>query len=374
MDDLRGRIFLLAFRTLFFRFPSIGKTLLDACGSIENIFEGDRPTLRPLFLDQAALWNRFLKFGQRQMREAEGELKEIERAGLSIISIADPCYPELLRQIVDPPSLLVARGKLVESLGMPMVAMVGSRRASQRAIEAGAAIAEGLAEKGYVVASGLAYGIDSACHRGALSGGGPTVAVMGCGPDIVYPPGNERLYEAVAARGLILSEFPLGALPNKPNFPQRNRIISGMSLATVVVEAAAKSGSLITARFALEQNREVMAVPGAGGTFGARGVNALIRDGAPLVESADDVEAIVSPLLVGRRFLKRAGQFENDVDMDSPLLRAVPARGHASVDEIVAKSGMRAADVLAGLSELRIAGSVEELAGRRWRRKRGSDA
>ncbi|MBN1283478.1 MAG: DNA-processing protein DprA [Proteobacteria bacterium] len=365
----------MAIRSVFFGFPSIGKSLLDEAGSAAELLGGDRARFMPHFLRHEALWRRFLGLGGSELREAESELDRIEALGLALIPINDPRYPALLRQIADPPLALVARGGAIEALSAPVIAMVGSRRASQRAMETGASIAMGLAEAGYTIASGLAYGIDSACHRGAIAGGGLTVAVMGCGPEMVYPPGNARLYQAIAASGVILSEFPIGTAPFRQNFPQRNRVISGIALATVVVEAAEKSGSLITARFALEQNREVMAVPGPGGTAGAKGVNSLIRDGAPLVESADDVAAHIDPLLAGRQFVKISGQLETDVEMDSALLGAVPARGAVSVDEIVARTGMRASSVLARLGELCVAGEVEQLPGRRWRRiRRRTDA
>jgi DNA processing protein len=366
MRDLHERCCVLAVQHLFFRHPAIARALFESARSARAIFEGDRSRWREAFGAHLEPWQRFTAFeGWPQL---ERDVVALEGMGARILCLVDPAYPPLLREIVDPPPVLVVLGDATDAFLVPAVAIVGARRAGAHGRAIAAEIACGLAERGYVVASGMAYGIDAAAHRGALYGGGQTIAVAGCGPDIVYPPSNASLASDIVRAGLRLTEFPLGELPHQSNFPQRNRVISGLTLATVVIEAAEQSGSLITARFALEQGREVMAVPGAGGAAMARGVNRLIRDGAALVESAADVAEIVEPLLRTRPFLKRAGQLKIDVDMDSPLLCAL-TRGRAlSVDAIVAGSGLPASDVLAELARLAVVGFIEELPGRRWRR------
>ena len=197
-------------------------------------------------------------------------------------------YPTALAAIHDPPPTIWVRGRL-DAFRAPMVAIVGSRRASPYGLEVARRLGADLARRQVTVVSGMARGVDSAAHRGALEGGGVTVAVFGCGVDVIYPPEHGALAARIADRGALVSEFPPGMAPLKSNFPQRNRIISGLSLAVVVVEAAEGSGSLITAEFALEQGRAVLAVPG--NVLGGRnyGAHALLRDGAKLVECADDI-------------------------------------------------------------------------------------
>ncbi len=209
-------------------------------------------------------------------------------AKICAISTGDLRYPTALAAIHDPPPTLWVRGG-VDILRAPSVAIVGSRRASPYALEVAHRLGADLARRGVIVVSGMARGVDSAAHRGALDGGGATVAVFGCGVDVIYPPEHRALAERIVTCGALVSEFDPGMPPLKSNFPQRNRIISGLSLAVVVVEAAEGSGSLITADFALEQGRAVLAVPG--NVLGGRnyGAHALLRDGAKLVECADDI-------------------------------------------------------------------------------------
>jgi DNA processing protein len=207
---------------------------------------------------------------------------------ISSVSPSDACFPTALAAIHDPPHRLWIRGD-INALHAPSVAIVGSRAASPYALEVARRLGADLARRDIAVVSGLARGVDSAAHRGALEGGGVTIAVCGCGVDVIYPAEHRALADGILERGALVSEFGPGMRPLKQNFPQRNRIISGLSLAVVVVEAAEGSGSLITADFALEQGRAVLAVPGnvlGGRNFGA---HALLRDGAKLVECADDI-------------------------------------------------------------------------------------
>jgi len=212
----------------------------------------------------------------------------LQRMGASVITLRDFAYPPLLRQIHDPPPLLYVRGQLLEQ-DNPAVAIVGSRRCSPYGRLVAHSLARELALRGITVVSGLAMGIDGAAHQGAIEGGGRTIGVMACGLDIDYPRDHAELKEEIAKQGAVISEVPLGTAPKPERFPVRNRIISGLSLGTVVVEAPEKSGALITAGLAAEQGREVFAVPGSVNSFHARGCHQLIRDGAKLVENVDDI-------------------------------------------------------------------------------------
>jgi len=217
---------------------------------------------------------------------AQAELQAAKAAGARMICIGDPLYPGDLQQISDAPPILWAIGD-VSILARPMIALVGARNASSLGLRMAKALAGDLAARGHVIVSGLARGIDTAAHAATLDSG--TVAVMAGGVDVMYPAENTRLAEDIAKTGLRLSEQPMGTVPQARHFPRRNRIISGLSQAVVVVEAAAKSGSLITARTALDQGRDVLAVPGHPFDARAAGCNMLIRDGATLVRKADDV-------------------------------------------------------------------------------------
>jgi DNA processing protein len=234
--------------------------------------------------------------------EAEAEYAAIAEFGCALIAQAEPEYPQRLAEIADPPPLLIVRGQ-VELLDRPALAVVGARNASANGRMFAHNLARELADAGLLVVSGLARGIDTAAHEGALAAGAPTLAVIASGVDVAYPSDNAELMERIAATGVIVSERPLGAVPQARHFPRRNRLISGLSLGVVVVEAAPQSGSLITARLAAEQGREVMAVPGSPLDPRHRGTNQLLRDGATLVESAADVLAGLGPLapVPGRR-------------------------------------------------------------------------
>jgi DNA processing protein len=227
--------------------------------------------------------------------EALAELAAIETAGVRLLLSSDPDYPARLLEIADAPPVLLARGR-VELLAGPSVAVVGARNASTHGRLMAAQLGRQLAAAGLAVVSGLARGIDTAAHEGALEGAGSTVAVLASGVDLAYPEENEGLLERIAVAGCALSERPLGAAPQARHFPRRNRIIAGLALGIVVVEAAPQSGSLITARLALEQGREVMAVPGSPLDPRHRGTNQLLRDGATLVENATDVLRALGPM------------------------------------------------------------------------------
>jgi DNA processing protein len=270
--------------------------------------------------------------------------------GLTPIAWSDPAYPPSLAAIVDPPPVLWTRGSLA-ALEQPAVAIVGSRAASAYALDVAGRLAADLAACGLTIVSGLARGVDSAAHRGALSVGRPTIAVLGSGADVVYPPEHAALAHAIEPHGLIISELVPGTRPLPQFFPQRNRIISGLSRAVVVVEARDRSGALITAQCALEQGRDVFAVPGNILSGRNSGGHALLRDGARIVESADD---ILEELGEGRGS-PSAGRLRAPAD---PLLACLPPGEACDLDAISERSGLSPARLLPRLFELELQGLV----------------
>jgi DNA processing protein len=223
---------------------------------------------------------------------AEWELTFCSEGGIQILGLGTQMYPEYLAAIDDPPLLLFALGR-IDLLGeQQLLGIVGARKASNSSINRAFSIARDLSRNGFIIVSGLASGIDYYAHKGALDSGGTTIAVLGNGIDVVYPKANNDMYEAIKKGGLLLSEFPIGTEPLKYNFPKRNRIISGLSRGILVVEASARSGALITAGYALDQGREVMALPGKAGSDSFSGNNRIIKEGAHLVEDAEDICAL----------------------------------------------------------------------------------
>jgi DNA processing protein len=275
---------------------------------------------------------------------------------MDVLGWGDARYPAWLAQIVDPPIVLWTRGDL-SILSRASVAVVGSRRPSAVGLMVAERLAAGLARAGLVVTSGLATGIDGAAHRGALDGGGATVAVLGCGVDVTYPRTHAALATAVAAGGCLVSEFPPGTPPRTHHFPLRNRIISGLSRATVVVEAAERSGSLITARMALEQGRGVGAVPGPVLSGCHKGCHALIKDGARLVETVEDVLDEI-----GWRPDDRGAQADKPL-FGNGLIGCMPAGTPMTIDEIARRAGFAGPAILVAIAELELTGRVRRQAG-----------
>jgi DNA processing protein len=268
--------------------PRAAAKLLERFGSAERVFGARRHELESLRLRPETIESIIA----RDMESAAvGEIERVRGVGADIILLDDGVYPSLLRETADPPITLYVKGAWAECLDQPCIAMVGSRRASTYGQNAALMLARELAKRGVTIISGLARGIDAAAHRGALAGGGRTVAVMGTGIDTVYPRDHRKLVNDILEnRGAIISEFPLGTPPGPQNFPYRNRVISGLSLGVVVIEAAENSGSLITARLAMEQNREVFAVPGNITSRNSFGTNYLIKGaGAKLVQTWQDI-------------------------------------------------------------------------------------
>jgi DNA processing protein len=299
---------------------------------------------------------------------ATGVLETTAARGLRAIAWGDEAYPPLLTVIPDPPPVLWVRGD-VGALGRLAIAVVGSRAGSPYALSVAGKLAGDLASCGLVVVSGLARGVDSAAHRGALAAGGLTVAVFGCGADIVYPPEHRALACAVAAHGALVSELAPGTRPRARYFPLRNRIISALSRAVVVIEAGEKSGSLITARTALEQGRDVLAVPGNILNGRNRGGHALLRDGAKIVETADDILEELGLSQAGRvdpghqaTASKAAGAGRSD----DPILACLTPGDACDLDAIASQTGWSAARILPRLLELELQGIVKRAGGGRF--------
>jgi DNA processing protein len=294
------------------------------------------------------------------LRAAEAETRAASRLGIEIVGCDEARYPQWLRRTHTPPLVLWVKGTLVPDEGATCIALVGSRAASPLGLAFARRLADELASAGLAVVSGLARGIDSAAHRGALDARGRTVAVLGSGLDRLYPPENAALAAQVQANGLLVSEFPLGTPPSKPHFPRRNRVIAGWVRAVVVVEAGSRSGALSTARAALDEGRDVMAVPGHPTAPQAEGTNRLLQDGAALVRGAADV----LPELGLARPLAREATPDDDV------LRLVARDVPRGVDEIQQSSGLALPALLARLSELELEGAVLRLPGALYVRAR----
>lgn len=287
------------------------------------------------------------------------DLRWAEGAGREILLIEDPRYPERLKQIADPPPILFVEGR-IDALSDPQTAIVGSRNPSPGGRRMGATLAADLARAGVIVTSGLALGIDGEAHKGALSAGGLTVAVAASGPDLVYPARHKALALEIREHGALISEFPVGTQPLPEHFPRRNRLISGLSLGVVVVEAALKSGSLITARMALEQGRELFAVPGAVSNPLAAGCHRLIREGAKLVECAEHVLEDLAPIL-GAFLTETPRGDQPAIELDAAVLRLLVAIGYdaSTIDEVILRSGLSAEQASAQMLQLELDGLVE---------------
>jgi DNA processing protein len=301
----------------------------------------------------------------RAAARAEEAIKQSRAAGFLMVSLGGPDYPAQLAEIADPPPVLWVLGDR-SVLSLPSVGVVGSRSASPVSLMTARTLARELAEAGVVVTSGLARGVDGAAHEGALEGGGATVAVMGSGLDVVYPAQHASLARRIASQGAVVTELPPGARPHARHFPLRNRIISGLSRAVLVVEASERSGSLITARMALDQNRDVLAVPGSTLSGSHRVSHRLIKDGARLVETVGDV---LDEIGWDREAARKVAP-----DDAGPLtgLAAVMALGEPySVDELATRTGRPTPAVLVELGELELAGRVTRVGGGRYARWAG---
>jgi len=341
--------------------------LLQRFGSPEQVFAASRRTLEEIpGLKRASI--EAIKSRTVVGESARRELSRIRELNLGLLRWGTPEYPPLLSNIPDPPALLYVKGHLTPD-DQRAVAVVGSRHPSAYGLTVCKKLCVELAWQGWTVVSGMARGIDSAAHLGALEGGGRTLAVLGTGLDVVYPTENRKLYERIAGAGAVISELPLGTPPDPGNFPVRNRLISGLALGVVVVEATAKSGSLITAGMALEQGRQVFAVPGPLDREGVAGPHRLIKEGAKLVERAADITEELTPM-VSPRILRGSARSERDEEAPAvplaererkiwDLLGVEPLH----IDPIARQTGLSVAQASEVLLRLELMGLVKQLPG-----------
>lgn len=342
--------------------PGIGpkryRALIEFFGSAVQALQADPESLHLLGIPAAviATWTK------PDWAGVEMDLHWLALPDHHLLELGDAHYPSRLAQIIDPPPLLFVQGDL-DVLTMPALAMVGSRHPSAGGIRNAHEFAKHLVGYGLTIVSGLAVGIDAAAHEGALEGGGLTIAVCGTGLDRVYPSVNAKLAQRIAREGALISEFPIGTKPLSQNFPRRNRIISGLSVGLLVVEAAPQSGSLISARMAMEQGREVFAIPGSIHNPLARGCHALIRQGAKLVETAADIlEELAPQISINTAIPKSALTIKETVaeisDEQSHLLDIMGYEA-ISVDDMVERSGLTAEEVSSMLLLLELQGLIE---------------
>lgn len=350
------------------RISGIGRVLyrrlIDRFGGPSGVFQADRRELLTVEGLREPTARNLLNF--RGEDAVKGEIEALDRLKIHLLTLRDPLYPPLLAEIHDPPPFLYYQGCPSE-LDHRVMAMVGSRNGSPYGIKVTGRLAYSLARHGLTIASGLARGIDTAAHEGALLAKGRTVAVLGSGLDVIYPSENRKLAERIVETGMICSEFPPGTLPERQNFPVRNRIISGLSLGVVIVEAGLRSGSLITARLALEQGREVFAVPGSIESFKSSGTHRLIKQGAKLVEQVQDILDEIPAASSGRPTLSP------EQDTSAPLssftaeqgkIWKALADGPVQVDPLARQTGLGMGSLLSQLLEMEIKGWVRQLPGK----------
>lgn len=333
--------------------------LLEKFGTAEKIWKAKEKDLETLDTNFA----RAIIVSRKKI-DPERLLQEVLKKGIRILTIKDKNYPKLLKEIGDPPFLLYVKGEIKKEDNFSM-AVVGSRRPTNYGREVTESLTQALVLQGFTIVSGMARGIDSIAHKTALEAGGRTIAVLGSGVDVIYPPENKKLYEEIAQNSAVISEFPPGTQPTPYNFPQRNRIIAGLSLGVLVTEAAEKSGALITAGFAGEFGREVFAVPGPIYSKLSAGTSALIKDGAKLVYKVQD---ILEELGLEQKALEdlsdaKVGPDTGEMKMILELLQNEPKH----VDEIIKETKLSAAQVSSFLSMMEISGFVKSMGGGVWK-------
>jgi DNA processing protein len=347
--------------------PHAFRALLDQFGTAGGVLGASRSALRgvngvgPKLADRLAT--------ARQEFDPTAELDDCKRRGVRIVARSENEYPTTLKEIPDPPPLLYVSGTLEPGDGLA-IALVGSRRCTPYGLRTAERLAQSLARMGLTVVSGLARGIDAAAHRAAIKAGGRTLAVLANGLASIYPPEHEALAQEIAAHGAVMSEMALGTPPLAALFPQRNRIVSGLCLGVVVIEATPKSGSLSTARHALEQNREVFAVPGPVDSLASRGCHRLIRDGAKLVETVEDIIEELGPLMSEIKPAGDAVPVRHPAELtlsehERSLLGQLGDRP-VGIDELIAQTHMTAAQVMATVAVLEMRRLVRRVPGNQF--------
>jgi DNA processing protein len=355
--------------------PGVGnqrlRALLDHFGDPEDVFGASLSELKSV----PAVDSRTAQEIKRYKPDTDGIetiLRKLDRLNGRIISIKDSGYPTLLKQIYDPPALLYMLGS-IEEKDHDSIALVGTRNPTEYGKEVTEELCGGLVQSGFTIVSGLARGIDTVVHSAALHFGGRTIAVIGCGVDIIYPQDNIRISRQIQQRGAILSEYHIGTKPEAGNFPKRNRIISGMTLGTVIIESSSSGGAMITASYALDQNREIFAVPGPITEKRSNGTNTLIQQGrAKLVQSCEDIiEEVVSKLKYITPSLSSVQKPESPVELNifEEKIYGVLAAQPLHIDEIAHTSGLSTSDALVHLLSLEFKGVVRQLAGKMFSRR-----
>ncbi len=340
------------------------RRLLDAFGSPAAIFTAGAEAVAHAAGCQQ---QHALRLLESAAAPDERDLRRMERLGVRLLTWEDPSYPRLLRQIPDPPVALYVRGSLLER-DERAVALVGSRRCADYGKRIARRLVEGLVEAGYTIVSGLALGLDTAAHQAAIDAGGRTIACLGSGVDVIYPQQNHELASAVIEAGAVISEYPLGAQPEAWHFPSRNRIVSGLVRGVVIVEAPRKSGAMITAECAVDQNRDVFAVPGNIDNHRNYGCHALIREGAHLVESVDDILAVLDGSLQMNLDLQFERPPQPKLDGDEATIFALLDHESKPMDDLIAESGLPAARVGAALVLLELKEVARRLPGNAYQK------
>jgi DNA processing protein len=357
------------------QFPGIGieaiEALLEAFGSIEAVFACRASQLADVLSPGSKLIE-FIAAGIDENKMAD-ELEWLQQPGNHMLTWFDADYPPLLREISSPPLLLYVHGN-PEALSLPQLAIVGSRNPTAGGCSNAQAFAASLVQSGFTITSGLAQGIDGEAHRAAISAGGQTVAVMGTGLKRVYPAAHRELAHSIAGHGALVSEFPLDAPPRREHFPQRNRIIAGLSLGTLVVEAAVRSGSLITARLAGDFGREVFAIPGSIHSALSKGCHRLIQQGAKLVETADDIAEELGAMVQGYRQASVDAGPKADAGMNGEFDRLLALMGYdpVNMDALVERSGLTTEAISSMLLRMELEGIVEVVPGGTYQRNGGA--
>jgi DNA processing protein len=343
--------------------------LLEKFGSPQAVFGASAAGLAEVKGISKETVRQIIHFDQWDKVKAEIEL--IVKNDVKIVTYQDKFYPDKLLNIYDRPPYIYIRGTLDGK--DTNIAVVGSRQASTYGNYTTERISRELAQRGITVVSGMARGIDSAAHRGAISGRGRTIAVLGSGLDVIYPPENKKLYFEIIENGTVISEYPMGTPPRSSNFPARNRIISGMSYGVVIVEAGEKSGSLITARLALEQGREVFAVPGSIDSVGSRGTNKLIKQGAKLIENTDDILEEIIPQMETNNIRitesaplpqKTNAKHPPEMSADERKIIDLISTKKLHIDDLISISGLPSSEILSTLTRLELQGIIYQHPGK----------
>jgi DNA processing protein len=345
--------------------PEVGpvgaRKLLAAFGTPEDIFAADFDDLiavEGIGVNRAKNIRAFSSWN-----EVENKLQDIQKKGMRVIRFGEPSYPEMLREVDDAPVILYVKGD-IQPQDKFAIAIVGSRKLTHYGAAVTENISHNLALMGFTVVSGMARGVDSISHKRTLEAGGRTIAVLGSGLDVPYPPENKTLMERIAEAGCVISEFLPGTPPDKENFPRRNRLISGLSLGVLVIEAAADSGALITARYALEQGREVFAIPGNVTSLNSAGTNELIKKGAVLTRRAEDIVEELAPVLKG--FIRAKDKITVEITDEEKSICSLLSGEPKQIDVLSRESGLPSSRALGILLGLELKGAVKQITGKRF--------